>query len=59
MRWAGGCGERTEYSSVAAEVMILVDDVLTPVTITAVSEWAVNDRGDGCAETSPLAAQGT
>lgn len=59
----GGCGgrmdvgARTEYSSVAAEVMILVNDVMTPVTVTGVSEWGVSGDGVGCDASAPLRAQ--
>jgi hypothetical protein len=52
-----GAGERTEYSSTAQTVTVLVNDVLTPVEFTIVGEWVLSGDGAGCPASMPLKVQ--
>jgi hypothetical protein len=52
-----GAGERTEYSSTAQTVNVMVNDVQTAVSFTIVGEWIVSGDGTGCPASAPLKVQ--
>jgi hypothetical protein len=52
-----GAGDRTEYSSTSATMNVMVNDVLTPVEFSMVSEWAVSGDGTGCADGAAMRVQ--
>ncbi|MFA6017900.1 MAG: hypothetical protein WCT28_00905 [Patescibacteria group bacterium] len=52
-----GAGDRTEYSSFAQTMNVLVNDVQTQVVFTVVGEWIVAGDGVGCPASLPLKNQ--